>query len=278
MQDRTWNFQREADVYLCTPPTSPLDVNFRLFGIPVRVHPLFWLIMALFGNGVFQAFGIEFLLIWVLCGFLSILLHEIGHALVARSFGATFTRITLIAFGGLAENSPIPRKAWQRILISAAGPGMNFLIVALVEVILVTQAAFVQRSQHLAATLFFLQLMNMFWGIFNLLPIWPMDGGRISRELFYMAGNRRPDLNNHILSIGMAGFLCFYGILLFTGYDLRGLNELLPAGILRYLRPSLMMTFWFGLFALENYRMLDYYKFQSGYSDDDYDDTPPWRR
>lgn len=255
-----------------SPPT-PLDLNFRLFRIPVRVHPLFWLIMALLGDWTLQALGPQYLFIWVACGFVSILLHEFGHAVAARVYGA-WSSITLIAFGGFAAYNPPPRQAWKRLVIAAAGPAVNFAIVGLVIGIERTLlAAGGPPSPYVAFTLLFLFIQNLFWGILNLLPIWPLDGGKILREVCAMAGSRRADVVTHTVSIGVAGFLCLWGVLTFTGNRFPAIENLLLG-----FRPSLMSTMFFALFAFENYQMLEYHRRQGRrfYSEDD--DTPPWRR
>jgi len=255
-----------------SPPT-PLDLKFRLFGIPVRVHPLFWLIMALLGDWTFRLLGPEFLLIWVACGFVSILLHEMGHAVAARVYGAR-SSITLVAFGGFASYSPSPHKAWKRLVITAAGPAVNFALVGLVIGVEKTLVAADQPvSVYVAAFLGFLFIQNLFWGILNLLPIWPLDGGRILREVCAMAGSRQADAITHTVSIGLAGFLALWGILTLTGNRFPLIEELLFG-----FRPSIMSTMFFALFAFENYQMLEYHKRQRrSYSYED-DDTPPWRR
>ncbi len=255
-----------------SPPT-PLDLKFRLFGIPVRVHPLFWLIMALLGENIFRARGPEYLLIWVACGFVSILLHEMGHAVAARVYGA-WSSITLIAFGGFAAYSPSPHKAWKRLVITAAGPAVNFALVGLlIGVDRTLDAAGQPATGYLGAVIDFLFFQNLIWGIFNLFPIWPLDGGRILREVCAMAGSRQADVITHTVSIGVAGFLTLWGILTNTGNRFPLLEDLFFGHA-----PSLMMTVFFALFAFENYQMLDYHRRQRRAYNYEDDDTPPWRR
>ena len=82
------------------PSPSPYDLHFRVFGIPVRIHPSFWILSAVFGWGTLQA-GFGFLLLWILCFFISILVHELGHILMGMIFGRR-GHIVLYGFGGLA--------------------------------------------------------------------------------------------------------------------------------------------------------------------------------
>ena len=105
------------------PPRSQYDLNFSLLGIPVRVHPLFWLVAVLLGiRGNEDPVPI---LIWVGVVFVSILVHELGHALTARWYGWE-PWITLHSFGGLASYRPTFHDPTSRIVITLAGPGAGF--------------------------------------------------------------------------------------------------------------------------------------------------------
>src|SRR5438132_973156 len=127
---------------LAEPPRTPFDLNFQVLGFPVRVHPLFWLVGLLLGlGGGGEDAGIR-LVIWFAALFVSILIHELGHALMIRRFGRD-AYIVLYAMGGLAIEGrprdfspfgspwsidsassfqPRPRSSNEQILISAAGP------------------------------------------------------------------------------------------------------------------------------------------------------------
>ena len=116
------------------PDRTQADLNFSLFGIPIRIHPMFWAIAALLGLNACDR-DLSLLLIWVVAVFFSILLHELGHAVVIRWFGNR-PWITLYAFGGLTSHDPRRSlrpggtNTWGQILISFAGPGVGFLLVA----------------------------------------------------------------------------------------------------------------------------------------------------
>src|SRR5579859_6601187 len=102
---------------------TPFDLNFSLFGIPVRVHPLFWVVMAVLG---WSAREPKLIFLFVVCAFVSVLIHELGHALTAKFFGSQ-PHIVLYAFGGYAAHQPIWGKSTGRtILILIAGPGAGF--------------------------------------------------------------------------------------------------------------------------------------------------------
>jgi hypothetical protein len=117
------------------PPTR-YDLRFSLAGIPVRVHPLFWLIAVFFGISG----DLIMLPIWVLVVFVAILVHELGHALAFRRYGQR-SQIVLHFAGGLTIPEPVSwgsgyasvgLTANQQIFISLAGPGAGFLLAALV--------------------------------------------------------------------------------------------------------------------------------------------------
>lgn len=163
---------------LGTVAPTPYDLNFSLFGIPVRVHPLFWLFSAVlgWGNG-----DLKFVLLWVLCVFVSILVHELGHALTAKSYGWP-PHIVLYSFGGYAQYFPSwGNTTWRRIHVLMAGPGAGFVffgLLYLLQIILREQGIILTG---MARVVFFdLKYINLFWGLFNLLPVYPLDGGQIS--------------------------------------------------------------------------------------------------
>ena len=149
-------------------------------------------------------------LIWVGAVFVSILVHEFGHALVARGQGA-YPNITLYAFGGLASYQPVRHSPWQRIQVAAAGPAAGFLLAACTMIALRVsgrQAGLVPRggepllmgagefyqlslvafdafftplaSNRLNLLIVDLLVINILWGMINLLPVFPLDGGQIA--------------------------------------------------------------------------------------------------
>jgi Zn-dependent protease len=160
---------------------TPFDLNFSVFGIPVRVHPLFWVISTILGwHGGRDP---KWTVLWVACVFISILIHELGHALTARSFGWP-PHIVLYSFGGYASFQPTYGYSTGRsILVSFAGPGAGFVfygIIRAVEYLLIQQD--VELSRYTLIALDDLEFINLWWGLVNLLPVYPLDGGRISRD------------------------------------------------------------------------------------------------
>lgn len=157
-------------------------LQFRIFGIPVTVQPFFWLTLGILGalntsNLMQDNSPLAMLLIalFVLAGFISILVHELGHALMARYFGAR-VEIVLQAFGGYARFTTAGITRLRSICISAAGPVLQILLGYSVS-LLARQLPELQP----AGALFLLWLIwiSWVWALFNLLPILPLDGGRI---------------------------------------------------------------------------------------------------
>jgi Zn-dependent protease len=159
---------------------TPFDLNFSLFGIPVRIHPFFWLVSALLG---WNARDPRITIIWIVCVFISILVHELGHALTAQSYGWP-PHIVLYSFGGYASFQP----SWgyttaRAILVLAAGPGAGFVlygVVRAVEHLLIHQDIAIPYYALVAIDK--MEFINLWWGLVNLLPVYPLDGGQISRE------------------------------------------------------------------------------------------------
>ena len=163
---------------LAEPPRTPYDLNFRLFGFPVRVHPLFWLAAALLGANALDA-GIQYLLIWIAVVFVSILVHELGHALAFRRFGSG-SHIVLWMFGGLAVPYASVGQRWKQIVVSLAGPVAGFILCGLVYG---SHKLWHWGARENGLPVFYLYSalfsVNLIWGIFNLLPVLPLDGGHV---------------------------------------------------------------------------------------------------
>lgn len=187
--------------------------NFRyrlceLFGIPLYLDfsLIFLLLFFVFsGGGLHEGIVCAALLL------LSIAAHELGHALTARAFGYPTRDITLSLLGGCASLVALPRKAWQEFLTAFAGPGVSFIL-AVLGAFFISLAAdspvldaicyVFNRALHhfginvmlgnglpasacntlLVNTLAYFSIINLMLGIFNLLPGFPMDGGRIFRS------------------------------------------------------------------------------------------------
>lgn len=167
------------------PAPSPFDLRWRMFGVAVRVHPTFWL-FSLFMGWAWMQKGFIYVLLWVLCTFLSILVHELGHVAAGRVFGQP-GRIILYSFGGLAIGNYHQTHRWQRIVIALAGPAAGFGLYGLVLLLdryWFTQSFYNARfDPRFDETIHFLLFMNLFWNTLNLLPVFPLDGGQVLREV-----------------------------------------------------------------------------------------------
>jgi stage IV sporulation protein FB len=231
------------------PPRTQADLNFPLFGIPVRVHPLFWLIAVMLGplNG-----GAPEVLTWIAAVFFSILVHELGHALVIRAYGL-YPWIVLYGMGGLTIHDPSHASRSRgsgplgQILISIAGPAAGFLLVAVLLlgfvvaghrdwIVLVGPGGLIPAvllSNLRLTTLFFdISFICIFWGLINLLPIYPLDGGKIAREILLLLSPRdgiRQSLWLSILAAAAMGVIgvtqwhdwfvaLFFGYLAYSNY------------------------------------------------------------
>ncbi len=151
--------------------------RFSLFGIPVEVQPFFWISLVILGGAISADSAAEIfrVVLFVMAGFISILIHELGHALTARSFGAS-TSITLQAFGGFAAYAGVSMNRWQRFLITAAGPAIQ---IALGFAVLLLLRNLPDQSNHGIYFLKILMIISFVWAILNLLPVVPLDGGQM---------------------------------------------------------------------------------------------------
>jgi Zn-dependent protease len=197
-------------MFLAAPQPTPADLQFSLFGIAVRVSAWFWVGAALLGWGICQAFSggdqrelLRYLVLWIVAVFVSILVHEMGHALAYRRFGQS-AHVVLYHLGGLA----IPdawggrgaRRPAERLIVSAAGPVVQLLLAAAIVCVLkvggyavpfpiagIGTALGLDEGRPLGSRLafaivFFLLHVNIFWPLLNLVPVPPLDGGQIVRE------------------------------------------------------------------------------------------------
>jgi stage IV sporulation protein FB len=274
-------------MFLAEPAQSPGELHFRLFGVPVRVHPLFWLVSLLLGLQIRDG---QLLILWVLCTFVSILVHEFGHVIAIQRYGAR-ARVVLYSFGGLAITETAPyghdwgrdwrpdgyddrdRTQWQQIVISFAGPLAGFVLAAVVigglfatghkvDFYLHENVSFVfghgewVANPRIYATVNFLLYINIFWGLMNLLPVYPLDGGKIAQELLSMHDARRGVRRSLVLSIATGAVVA-----VFVLFWQRG--------------QGFFMAAMFGMLAYTSYMTLKAYDASRGY-DDDYHSGRGW--
>lgn len=194
-------------------------------GIGLFIHATFPLLIAfaalpvLFNGGSIASalLNVAFILVLFVC----VVLHEYGHALAARRYGIKTQDITLLPIGGVARLERMPEKPWQEFVVAAAGPAVNIAIAAGLFVILVVTGGgsalggFGRGSSFLFGGSFLEQLMsiNIVLVLFNLIPAFPMDGGRILRAILaarmdYAKATRYAALLGQGIAVlfGIAGF------------------------------------------------------------------------
>ncbi len=232
-------------------------IRFSIFGIPVEVQPFFWVVSVLMSGGLYSDSreGLLAAALFVVAAFVSILVHELGHALTGRKLGGGYARIALTAFGGLAYNEGGRFTRLQRFWVVAMGPGAGFgfliaiiaglsLVFGAADVISYTQhilfrysapilsdnfISFLQEKPFIHLFLRHLLWINFWWGIINLLPVIPLDGGRIT-ELFV-----RPQKRVYQIGVAAGGAMALYAFL--------ALGSIYTAGL-------------FGFLAWQNYKAL----------------------
>ena len=257
---------------LLEPKRTNYDIHFRIGSIPVRIHPLFWLTTLLLGirPDILPVHS----LLWIFSVTVSILIHELGHALAIRSYGYR-PWITLYVLGGLASYDPEEefgfdpvfvlgehlnrfRNTRRDVLIALAGPVAGFLFAgALIGGIFAAGArvSFVGdfadsnllaisgvEKPALLKLLEQLLYINIFWGLVNLLPIFPLDGGQISRAL--LTAQQGSQGIGSSFKLGM----------------ITGIVVALAALFLRDPGQKLFVMIMFGLLAYQNYRLLRDFK------------------
>lgn len=180
---------------------------FRVWGIDVQVHWSFLLILAygafIYSGQTNRVAGAIYGIVVILLLFVCVLLHEFGHALTAKYFKVNVPTITLLPIGGVAQLERMPRQPLQEFLIAIAGPAVNFVLALLLLPLallavglgmgsgglasLLSYAQSRMMTPSLDGLLVYLAVTNLALGLFNLLPAFPMDGGRVLRSLLAMA-------------------------------------------------------------------------------------------
>ncbi len=159
----------------------------RLFGTEIRIHATFFLLLLWIAVGAYFQGGTTLAvdnLGFVLALFACVLAHEFGHILMARRYGIQTPDVTLLPIGGMARLAKIPENPWQEIAVAVAGPAVNVAIWLILTVALgaETRMAGLENiddpSQGFLARL---AAVNIFLVLFNMIPAFPMDGGRVFR-------------------------------------------------------------------------------------------------
>src|SRR6187399_162229 len=173
-------------------------------GIPVKIHWSFGLLLLYIAFDTTQTTGFKWLAIlisigFVLSVFVCVILHEFGHALMARKFGVRTHDILMTPIGGIARLERMPEGRGQEFWVAIAGPVVNFLIVGVIwlgfivferEVLPIFSLSFWNFEEQATSYFKIILLANGYLGTFNLLPAFPMDGGRILRSLLSLRMDR----------------------------------------------------------------------------------------
>ena len=191
-------------------------IRFRLFGFPVTVEPWHWAILAFCGGALTIKVPEDLVpvLRFMAAGVVSIIIHELGHALTMRLCGGRHISIVLHGMGGHAISQGAPFSRGQHILISLAGPLLQAACGLLVLIAVITSADTSSGSTGLEVSPVYqllddFILVSLFWAILNLIPVYPMDGGQI---LHGILGPRRVQLTLQI-SISVAIFAGVLGVI-----------------------------------------------------------------
>jgi len=240
------------------PPPSRYDLRFSIAGIPVRVSPIFWVIAFLFG---FSTNNILYTLIWVVVVFISILIHELGHAFAFRRYGLRSSIVLHFAGGLTIPESVSWGSSWanvalgppQEIVISLAGPFSGFLFAALIIggvlaaggsigiswllgfIPLPTLRGIPFGGVYLNIFIYFLLSVNIFWGLINLVPVFPLDGGNVARYTLLQFDPRDGVRKSLWISVVAGGLVAVLGLVYFR---------------------SIYMAFLFGFLAFQSYQSL----------------------
>src|SRR5215468_6708893 len=161
----------------------------RIAGTAVRIHITFLLFLAWIWGASYVSGGADAAwrgLAFMVLLFVCVLAHEFGHIFTARAFGIATPDVTLLPIGGVARLERIPEEPGQEFLIAIAGPAVN-VVIALVLMMFASATPHVQHfaaieSSH-TALIDRLAAVNLFLAVFNMIPAFPMDGGRVLRAL-----------------------------------------------------------------------------------------------
>ena len=227
-------------MFLSEPGKTNFDWEFTFFGFPVRVHPAFFIMPILLGRGLIPDSvnaGVGMLMV-ITIFFVSILIHELGHAIAYRYYGMP-SRIVLYWMGGLAisdsgnvwgRHTRVSLNSNQQIVISLAGPAFGLLLAMLIVgliyifggTMIINDLNFMPLPQpilegtifegsELAFMLFFGGIvLNIILNLLNLVPIYPLDGGQVARQIMMQLDSYNGIKNSIILSIACAVLIAVF--------------------------------------------------------------------
>jgi Zn-dependent protease/CBS domain-containing protein len=209
----------------------------RIFGIRLRIHLTFFLLLLFIFASVMTEKGVRAGLLSALfiCAiFVCVVIHEVGHSLIARRYGKEAKSITLLPIGGMAEVDEMPKKPAQEIAIALVGPFINIVIAAILYGATAGRVSVGLPDlypESAAAFIGGLIGVNIMLAVFNMLPAFPMDGGRVLRGLLAMKMDY-VKATTWAANIGqaIATFFIFFGIFYNWWLALIGIFLYLGAG------------------------------------------------
>lgn len=215
---------------------------FSIFGHPVYMTPSFLIIcvvLALINVNTPRQLLVGSLIIPVL--FIGILLHELGHATASKKFGYGTSEILFWGLGGVAINRYRSfRDHKKNIAISLAGPAVSFLLGIVSGVALYAVEGGLSATGMLGEFFQLMMVLNLFWAVFNILPIHPMDGGQATMSLLKLTTKNSQKAIKYTAYISFAAIIA--GLVLYT--------------VVVKATPTLMLMFFAAYFAYMNYKML----------------------
>ncbi len=241
--------ERKRTMLLVWPNSTPYDLRFRLLGVPVQVHPGFWAIGILFG---FNQADPKQTVVWIAVLFLSILWHEMGHAIAAIANGLR-PKVALYWMGGLCASDRNQVPLAGNLAIILGGPGAGFVLGLLTLLVAnltlgVTpvdslalfglgpgdgsRAANAFDNRYVFSFFYSMIFINFAWTLVNLLPVWSLDGGQFLGEILSSRDPYRGMRQTHFV-----GMVTAAGVALFAAS-----------------REQIFITIFFGLMAFSNYQ------------------------
>ncbi|MEZ6126676.1 MAG: site-2 protease family protein [Planctomycetaceae bacterium] len=187
---------------------TPWDVSFELFGIPIRIHPIFWLSSAYL---VWDPEQPAFVFLGVICLLISVLVHELGHAVMCRRYGFP-SEIVLYFLGGYATSTRF--STWKNVKVSFAGPAAGLVLFLLLYYSRLIPGVTEILDQYVAARrcMHVLLFFNLMVNLMNLVPCLPLDGGQIMQALMYRYWPRRAGQRIQQICIVASGLTAFWSL------------------------------------------------------------------
>jgi Zn-dependent protease len=231
----------------------------KIVGIDFRIHVTFFLLLIFIYVSALSQYGPKsaFMAVLFICAiFACVLIHEIGHSLIARRFGKEAKSITLLPIGGVATMEEMPEKPQQEIVMSIAGPLIN-LAIAGILFLFVSQwqgiRVLTMYPDSLSAFISELISVNIILAVFNLIPAFPMDGGRVLRGILALKMDYIQATSLAVsIGQGMSLFFIFFGLLFNIWITLIGVfiyigagsekHEVMLRAVLRKVPASAVMT------------------------------------